>query len=391
MSAPEQESAPQQGSRTFLFAAIAVGVVAAGAGLYALTHASTPQPADAASVAAARAQAVTLMQLEPVKLARTLSVSGEARPVRDLRVYAPAAGVRVLAFLVDEGDVVKAGQPMARLDSGLANAQTLAAQAALKEAQVAADRAKSDYQRAWMIRDSGALSPEQIDARKAQADAAEARAAAARAQLAEVNARLQGGFVRAPAAGLVLSRTGELGAPVDGRPLFRIAGDNQLEVGVEVSEADMLAMQPGQKAVFRMIDGATIEGTLRRLPAAIDSKTRSGQAVFALARKANLRAGMFLRGEAQLPEAMQLAAPRSAVVFDPKGAYVFVVGADNRAKKTPVQIGAESGDRVAILGGVAAGQNIISAGAAFLQDGDLVRPVENDLRQSSEALGLGQR
>jgi RND family efflux transporter MFP subunit len=389
MSASEQEVA--KGPRGVLVAAMAVGVIAAGAGLYALTHSASSPPADAASVAAARAQAVTLMTLEPAQIARSLSVSGEARPVKDLRVYAPAAGVRVLAFLVDEGDLVKAGQPMARLDSGLANAQTLAAQAAAKEAQVAADRAKADFERAWMIRDSGALSPEQIDARKAQAEAAEARAAAARAQLAEVNARLQGGFVRAPAGGLVLSRSGELGAPVDGRPLFRIAGDNQLEVGVEVSEADMLAMKPGQRAVFRMIDGTLIDATLRRLPAAIDSKTRSGQAVFDLARKANLRAGMFLRGEAQLPEAMQLAAPRSAVVFDPKSAYVFVVGADNRAKKTPIQVGAESGDRVAILGGVAAGQKIIAAGAAFLQDGDLVRAVDTELRQTSVAVGGGQR
>jgi RND family efflux transporter MFP subunit len=389
MSASEQEVA--KGPRGVLVAAMAVGVIAAGAGLYALTHSASSPPADAASVAAARAQAVTLMTLEPAQIARSLSVSGEARPVKDLRVYAPAAGVRVLAFLVDEGDLVNAGQPMARLDSGLANAQTLAAQAAAKEAQVAADRAKADFERAWMIRDSGALSPEQIDARKAQAEAAEARAAAARAQLAEVNARLQGGFVRAPAGGLVLSRSGELGAPVDGRPLFRIAGDNQLEVGVEVSEADMLAMKPGQRAVFRMIDGTLIDATLRRLPAAIDSKTRSGQAVFDLARKANLRAGMFLRGEAQLPEAMQLAAPRSAVVFDPKSAYVFVVGADNRAKKTPIQVGAESGDRVAILGGVAAGQKIIAAGAAFLQDGDLVRAVDTELRQTSVAVGEGQR
>ncbi len=389
MSASEQEVA--KGPRGVLVAAMAVGVIAAGAGLYALTHSASSPPADAASVAAARAQAVTLMTLEPAQIARSLSVSGEARPVKDLRVYAPAAGVRVLAFLVDEGDLVNAGQPMARLDSGLANAQTLAAQAAAKEAQVSADRAKADFERAWMIRDSGALSPEQIDARKAQAEAAEARAAAARAQLAEVNARLQGGFVRAPAGGLVLSRSGELGAPVDGRPLFRIAGDNQLEVGVEVSEADMLAMKPGQRAVFRMIDGTLIDATLRRLPAAIDSKTRSGQAVFDLARKANLRAGMFLRGEAQLPEAMQLAAPRSAVVFDPKSAYVFVVGADNRAKKTPIQVGAESGDRVAILGGVSAGQKIIAAGAAFLQDGDLVRAVDTELRQTSVAVGGGQR
>ncbi|MFZ4069878.1 MAG: hypothetical protein ACOYJ6_07200, partial [Caulobacterales bacterium] len=174
MSASEQEVA--KGPRGVLVAAMAVGVIAAGAGLYALTHSASSPPADAASVAAARAQAVTLMTLEPAQIARSLSVSGEARPVKDLRVYAPAAGVRVLAFLVDEGDLVKAGQPMARLDSGLANAQTLAAQAAAKEAQVAADRAKADFERAWMIRDSGALSPEQIDARKAQAEAAEARA-----------------------------------------------------------------------------------------------------------------------------------------------------------------------------------------------------------------------
>ncbi|HJS81144.1 MAG TPA: biotin/lipoyl-binding protein, partial [Vitreimonas sp.] len=99
-------------------------------------------------------QAVTVVQIQPRQFSPTITVTGEARPTRDIQVTAAATGVRILELLVDEGQAVRAGQPMARLDTALAQAQTRAAQASVAEAQSAAVRARGEYRRAESIRDS---------------------------------------------------------------------------------------------------------------------------------------------------------------------------------------------------------------------------------------------
>lgn len=329
---------------------------------------ASPTPVDTA-------QAVTVVTVQARPLQSTISLNGEARPVRDIQVTAPATGVRILEILVDEGDAVRAGQPMARLDTNLAQAQTRAAQASVAEAQAAAVRARGEYQRAESIRDSGALSTEAIEARRAAAIAADARLAAARAQLQETNARLGGGYVRAPAAGLVIDRTAEVGRDVAGQVLFRIAAGNQLEVAAQVAEGDALALEEGQPAVFRLVDGSTVQATLRRGPASIDSRTRTGEALFALPRNTRVRAGMYLRGEATLPPRVVIAVPQSSILYDAGQAYVFVIDGESRARRVNVELGVRDSESVEVVSGLAVGQHIVGAGAAFLQDGDEVRAI----------------
>jgi HlyD family secretion protein len=320
--------------------------------------------------------AVTVITIGESELLRDISLAGEARPKDDVRVFARAQGVRILELLVDEGAVVSAGQPLARLDSRLAGAQTQAAQAAVAEARAAATKADDDYKRAEAIRDTGALSAEAFEARRTAALAASARLSAAHAQLAETEARLEGGFVRAPKAGNVIERAAQIGMLADGQMLFRIAGGAALEVGAEIGEADMLSMKPGQTARFDLVDGTSLTGTLRRLPAAIDSRTRTGEAVFDLPRHPRLRAGMYVRGRAELPGQSVMAAPQTALVYDGQQAYVFVLTGDNKVKRTPVKLGARAGDMVAIEGGLGVGERLVSVGAAFLQDGDAITPME---------------
>ena len=362
-------------------------IIAAVLLVFALNHLG----GEKSTAAPAGPQAVSVMTLAPQNFARVISVSGEARPGEDVRVFAPAAGVRILDLLVDEGAVVAQGQALARLDGRLTGAQTRAAEAVVAEARAASMRADDEYKRAESIKDTGALSVEAIDARRAGAIAASARLRAAEAQLAEVEARLEGGFIRAPKAGLVIERTAQIGALVDGQLLFRIAGGSALEIGAEIGEADMLAMKPGQQAVFKMVNGDQVTARLRRLPAAIGSKTRTGEAVFDLPRHPSLRAGMYLRGEAQLPSAPTLAAPQTAFVYEGEQAFVFVVQAENVAKRAPVRIGARMNELVAIQEGVEAGARIVSAGASFLQDGDKVTPVEQPQLKQTDAIDLRGR
>ncbi|MBL8542801.1 MAG: efflux RND transporter periplasmic adaptor subunit [Hyphomonadaceae bacterium] len=322
------------------------------------------------------ALAVTVVNTSTRSIQPTIALNGEARPVRDIQVTAPASGVRILEILVDEGDSVRQGQAMARLDTNVAQAQIRAAQASVAQAQSAAVRARGEYDRAESIRDSGALSTEAIEARHAAAIAADAQLAAARAQLAEVNARLGGGYVRAPASGLVIRRTAEVGRNVDGQVLFRIAAGNQLEVSAQVAEAEALALQVGQPAVFTLVDGSTIDARLRRLPGSIDSRTRTGEALFSLPGGSRVRAGMYLRGEAQLPARDVLAVPQSSVLYDNGQAYVYAIDAQNHAQRVNVALGARDGDFVEIVSGLELNQRIVGAGAAFLQNGDRVQPLQ---------------
>lgn len=337
----------------------------------------------------ATAQAVSVVPVEARTFETQVSLNGEARPVRDIQVTAQASGVRILQILVDEGDFVRQGQPMARLDSALATAQTRAAQANVAEAQSSAVRARGEYDRAESIRDSGALSTEAIEQRRAAAVAADARLAAAQAQLAEVNARLGGGYLRAPASGLVIDRTASLGAATEGQTLFRIAADNRLEVSAQVAEADALALQEGQVATFSLVDGSTVQGTLRRLPASIDSRTRTGEALFALPSGTRVRAGMYLRGHADLPPREVVAVPQSSVLYESGQAYVLVLDDTSHVHRIDVQLSGRDGDWVEVTDGLSSGQRIVGSGAAFLQDGEQVRILAPTPAQTQEQPATG--
>jgi HlyD family secretion protein len=365
--------------RRLVIAGLGTIVLVAGS-IYALTHFGKPEPVILTP--AERAQAVTVAPLGAHAFTPTVALQGEARPRQDYRVVAPSSGVRILALMADEGDYVRAGQPLARLDAAVSNAQTLSAQAGVASAQAAQRRAADEYRRAESIRDSGALSTEAIEQRRSAAAAADAQLAAARAQLAEVNARLQGGFVRAPAAGLVIQRMAEIGRPVDGQVLFRIAGDNSLEVAAEVAESDVLSMRTGQRATFQLVNGETVDAVLSRIPASIDSRTRTGQALFTLPRGSSVRAGMYLRGSAQLAPREAPAVPQAAILYEGGQAYVFIVAQETRqgeqmtvARRAPVQVGLRSDSMVEITGGLDTDAQVIGAGAAFLQDGDRIRPI----------------
>ncbi len=318
------------------------------------------------------AQLITAAPVERRAFSRMAPVSGEARPVNDVRVFAPSNGVRVTEVIADIGDVVKVDDPLARLEAGVADAQIRGARAQLESARIEQVRAVSEYKRAEAIAESGALSAEAIEARKSAADAATARYDAERAALAEANTRYGGGFVRAPVDGLVIERTARVGEFAEQKALFRIVGGNRLEVAAQVAESDILSLKQGQTAVFRTSDGTAVQGTLRRPPVAINPETRTGEALFDLLPDGPVRAGMYLRGEVAVEKGQTLAVPQTAVSYATGAPSVFLVE-NGLAKRTTVELGARAGDYVAVVSGLKEGDVVAASGGAFLQDGDAVR------------------
>lgn len=354
--------------RLLIAAAVAAVIGAVVVAVYLRKPSAAPGPA----MAAVSEQLVTGFTVAPRDFVTTAPVSGEVRPVEDVRVFASAPGVRISEVLADVGDRVEAGAPLARLDAGVAEAQINAARAEFEQARIEEARAAAEYARIAAIADTGALSKEEVESRRAAAGAAKARAAAQRAALAETSARLQGGFVVAPVAGLVIERKARVGEYADQKALFRIVGGERLEVAASVAEGDILALRVGQTAKFRASDGALVEAVLRRPPVAVDTQTRVGEALFDLPADARVRTGMYLRGEVELDAARALAAPATAITYASGGPSVFLIE-DGKARLTPVTLGARSGDFVAVLSGLEAGDLIAAAGGAFLLDGDAVR------------------
>jgi len=334
-----------------------------------------------------RAQLVTAATAGTRMFSRTLLVSGEVRPVDDIRVFSPIGNVRINKVLADIGETVREGQALATIDAPLADAQAQSSKAqvarvkaAVVDARVTYKNAKADLDRAMTIADTGALSVEQLDARRARAEGAAAKLELAEADLQyaqaqdrESVARLQGGAIRAPRAGVVIERTANPGQMAESGVLFRIIGGGSLELSADVAEDDLNLLIRGQKASFQLPTGGLVEARLRRAPVSVANQTRAGQAIFDLDANPGVKVGMFLRGEAKLPPKAYLAVPAAAIVYDDGRPSLFVIDEQNRVRKRNVVIGPRDGEMIAVIDGLAAGQRVAAGGVAFLMDGDVVR------------------
>jgi len=335
----------------------------------------------------ARAQLVTSATASARMFSRTLLVSGEVRPVDDIRVFSQIGNVRINKVLADVGETVREGQALATIDAPLADAQAQSskaqvarAKAAMVDARVTYKNARADLDRALTIADTGALSVEQLDARRARAEGAAAKLALAEADLQyaqaqdrESYARLQGGAIRAPRAGVVIERQVNPGQMAESGVLFRIIGGGSLELSADVAEVDLNVLIRGQRATFGLPSGGSVEARLRRAPVSVTDATRAGQAIFDLNDNKGVKVGMFLRGEAKLPPKTYLAVPAAAIVYDDGRPTLFVIDEESRVRKKIVVLGPRDGEMIAVIDGLAAGQRVAAGGVAFLMDGDVVR------------------
>ena len=122
--------------------------------------------------------------------------------------------------------------------------------------------------------------------------------------------------------------------------------------------------------------GTVVQGVVRLVSPQIDPQTKLGVVRVHLPVNREIRAGGFGRAVFTDVSGLALAAPETAVRYDADGASVMVVGADNRVHRVMVQAGQRGGGLVQLIKGPPAGSRVVQNAAAFLLDGDLVRPAE---------------
>lgn len=321
---------------------------------------------------------VTIVAPALAEVEDTVTFTGTISARDEMPITVEGEGGRISAVLVEIGDRVRAGQVLARLDTSVLQPQVGSLAAALDEARANAELAQADYRRAAAVADSGALSAQEIERRRSVALAADAKVQVAAAQLQEARARLRRTEIRAPQAGLVLTRTAEVGqtATGAGEPLFRLSRDGQVELRGQVAEQDLPRLAPGQGVEVRVTGVATpFTGKVRLLGAVIDPKTRLGSVRVDLEPDPNLRPGAFARAEVEVGRGRRPLLPQSAVLSDVDGAYVMTVGADGTIARRPVTVAGSQREGLVISSGLQGGERVVLTAGPFLRLGEKVDAV----------------
>jgi HlyD family secretion protein len=352
-----------------LLIAVVVALIA-----WRVTHALTAKPE--AAVTAIPTVSVTEVGVSAVP--STVSIIGTIAARYDMPIGVEGDGGRVTAVYVEAGDHVKQGQVLAHLNNSVLEPQVTNLEAALDQARAEADLAQAEYQRAQAVGSSGALSAEETQRRKSSAVTAASHVKVAVAQLEEAKARLARADVRAPAEGIILTRSVEVGqtAMAGGEALFRLSKDGETELRGNVAEQDLPLLKVGQTVDVRLTGTAKIyQGRIRLLGAVIDPATRLGTAKVSLTPDPNLRPGAFARAEVTVSNAERAVLPQTAVLSDDKGSYVLVVNPQGKVERKSVRVTGMVPSGVTIAEGINPKDQIVTSAGAFLQEGETVKPV----------------
>jgi RND family efflux transporter MFP subunit len=326
--------------------------------------------------------AVETAKAAPAEVEEAVEVVGTLTARSEAEVKTEYSGT-VVEVYVTQWVRVKAGTPLARLDSSEIDAAVQSARATALQAEVAAQRAARELERTVKLKEAGLATQQGLDEAKSVEEAARAGAAAAKAQLAMAQTRLAKAVVRAPIDGVVSLRNVNVGDYVENMgnpaPMFRVVDNRGLELTANVPSARMSELRVGQPFAFTSdsFPGKEFAGQVSFINPAADEASRTVK-VKAEVKNADesLKAGLFVKGRIVTGRrAGVLVVPRSALVsWDTvsRQAAVFVVDG-GLAKRVVVETGAAPGDRVEVVKGLTPGQEVVTRGGFNLREGDRVQ------------------
>jgi HlyD family secretion protein len=338
-------------------------------GLFSSKTQAQGAPAAAASAPAKAALTVSAVSPNSGSMAVKLSANGTVAAWQEASIGAEVNGLKLTDVRVNVGDVVRKGQVLATFSAEGVQADLLQAQAALAEAEASASAASMDAQRAATLKDTGALSAQQIAQFNTAEATAKARVQAAKAGVTAAQVRRNNAQLTAPDNGIISARNATVGSVVGaGTELFRMVRQSRLEWRAEVTSSEI------GKSVTAA-SGATVAGKVRIIAPTVDPQTRNALVYVDIPQHPDIKAGMYAKGEFALGNQNALTLPQQALVLRDGFTYAMRIEPNNKITQVKLQAGKRSGDAVEILSGAKAGEKYVASGAAFLADGDTVKVV----------------
>ena len=320
---------------------------------------------------------VTVAVPRQESVTKVANATGSLAARVDMPVGVVGEGGRVLSVLVQPGDWVGKGQTLAVIERSVQTQQIASLVAQVEVARANAKLAQNNLDRARARVDDGFLSKADIDTRLATRDSAVAQVNVAVAQLNQMRATVGRLDIRAPEAGLVLTRAVEPGQVVTGGSavLFRVAQGGELELRALLSEDQLAALSIGTPAVVTPVGMTqTFIGKVWQIAPVIDATSRQGIARIALPFNEALRPGGFANAQIDMANVSASVLPESAVQSDAKGSFVYIVNKDNKIERRDIVTGAVTEKGLAVTKGLNGTEKIVLYAGGFLNPGETVRP-----------------
>lgn len=378
------DEAPDTGRRRLILI-VAIAIVVLGAVALFMMRGTAGESEQKKVIGANKGQIPTVTVAAPGRqtVQTVVTGTGSLAARREMPVGVAGEGGMVTRVLVEPGDWVGAGQVLATVDRSV-QAQTAQSQAAsVRVAQAEAQLAQANLDRAQRLVSNGFVSKADIDRLTAARDQATARVRVAQAQLSETAARNRRLDIRAPAAGLVLSRGVEPGQIISSGSgvLFRMAQGGQMELRVQLSEADLQRVRVGSTAeVMPTGTTQTFRGEVWQVSPIIDPQNRQGIARVSLRYDPALRPGGFASARIVAGGSTAVILPQSAVQSDNDGNFVYIVNEKNETVRRDISTGEVTEAGVAITAGLTGSERVVLTAGAFLNPGQKVVP---NLRKSN--------
>ena len=340
----------------------------------------SPDKAGAADKSAAEALLIAPEDLIIVRnntLASGPSITGSVQPERRADLRAEVSAV-VLDVLRENGDVVRQGEVLLRLDETSIRDSLASAEASTRAAALAAEQAQRQLQRVSTLRGSGMASAQAFDDAESRLNNAQSELAAAKARGIAARQQLQRTVVRAPFDGIVSDRKVSSGDTAQvGKELLKVIDPSSLRLEGLVSADSIGLVSAGQGVHFRVNGYGDQEfaGTVRRVNPSANVTTRQVEVLVDFVGEQQPKlAGLYAEGRIEAAKASSLTVPATALVRDGDAVSVWRVK-ENSVQKVSLEIGerdARSGDYV-LRSGLGEGDHLLRHPSATLKDGQAVK------------------
>ncbi|WP_020652614.1 efflux RND transporter periplasmic adaptor subunit [Massilia niastensis] len=303
-------------------------------------------------------------------------ITGSIQPERRADLRAEVSAI-VLQVLKENGEPVKRGDVLVRLDETAIRDTLLSAEESVRAATQALDQANRQLERLKTLRASGMTSVKALDDAEVSRNAALSELSAARSRAASARQQLARTVVRAPFDGIVSERKVSAGDTANiGKELVKVIDPNSMRFEGRVPADSIATVKVGQKVNFR-VNGYGAEqfaGSIKRIDPAANPVTRQVEVLVEFANNAQPRvAGLYAEGRVDAQTANVLMLPESALVKSGDKTYTWRV-----KDKTLSKVGLVVGTRDQRTGnfevkqGLAAGDIVLRAPSSNLKDGQKV-------------------
>ena len=321
------------------------------------------------------------------------SITGSVQPERRADLRAEVSAV-VLQVLKENGDVVRRGDLLVRLDDTAIRENLSSAEAAARAAGQSFDQAERQFQRMLTLRKSGMASTQATEDAETRRNNAQSDLEAAKTRAAQARQQLQRTEARAPFDGIVSDRKVSAGDTAQiGKELVKVIDPTSMRLEGLISADNVGSVKAGQMVSFRVngYGDQEFSGKIRRVNPSANATTRQVEVLVDFVDKKQPKlAGLYAEGRVEIESASGLTIPATALVRDGDKSSVWRVQGD-AIKKVTLDVGdrdPRSGEYV-LRAGLADGDRLIRHPSATLKDGQKIEMADAASTATTKAASSG--